>query len=177
MEEVVISGPGYDSASTNVPGYTQEQLQSFLDGTNKGPVPEGAQSKANSWQRVTKVVRTSSSFPSSSPSFATSLTSFTLVNRSHAPFEQSAARREAQNERCICIEVGIATVRYRGFEQSNSHQFTQRLLPGSCAVLILLCAVLTPQLGLIVTLRVSAESFLIQSRAQEARAHHGTISD
>lgn len=56
MEEVVISGPGYDPASTNVPGYTQEQLQSFLDGTNKGPVPDGAQSKANSWQRVTKVV-------------------------------------------------------------------------------------------------------------------------
>lgn len=56
MEEVVISGPGYDPASTNVPGYTQEQLQSFIDGTNKGPVPEGAQSKANSWNRVTKVV-------------------------------------------------------------------------------------------------------------------------
>lgn len=56
MEEVVISGPGYDPASTNVPGYTQEQLQSFIDATNTGPVPEGAQSKANSWQRVTKVV-------------------------------------------------------------------------------------------------------------------------
>lgn len=56
MEEVVISAPGYDPASTNVPGYTQEQLQSFIDGTHKGSVPEGAQSKANSWQRVTKVV-------------------------------------------------------------------------------------------------------------------------
>ena len=56
MEEVVISGPGYDPASTNVPGYSQEQLQSFIDGTNKDPVPEGAQSKANSWHRVTKVV-------------------------------------------------------------------------------------------------------------------------
>lgn len=60
MEEVVISGPGYDPASTNVPGYTQEQLQSFIDGTNNGPVPDGAQSKANSWHRVTKVVSTSS---------------------------------------------------------------------------------------------------------------------
>ncbi len=59
MEEVVISGPGYDPASTNVPGYTQEQLQSYIDGTNKGSVPEGAQSKANSWNRVTKVVSTS----------------------------------------------------------------------------------------------------------------------
>ncbi|SPO23060.1 uncharacterized protein UTRI_01738 [Ustilago trichophora] len=57
MEEVVISGPGYDPASTNVPGYTQEQLQSFIDGSNTGPVPEGAQSKANSWQRVTKVLQ------------------------------------------------------------------------------------------------------------------------
>ncbi|CDR88639.1 uncharacterized protein SPSC_05243 [Sporisorium scitamineum] len=57
MEEVVISGPGYDPASTNVPGYTQKQLQSFIDGTNKGPVPGGAQSKANSWHRVTKVLQ------------------------------------------------------------------------------------------------------------------------
>ncbi|KAJ1027482.1 hypothetical protein NDA18_003488 [Ustilago nuda] len=57
MEEVVISGPGYDPASTNVPGYTQEQLQSFIHGTNKGPIPEGAQSKANSWNRVTKVLQ------------------------------------------------------------------------------------------------------------------------
>ncbi|TKY86739.1 hypothetical protein EX895_004379 [Sporisorium graminicola] len=57
MEEVVISGPGYDPTSTNVPGYTQEQLQSFIDGTNKGPVPDGAQSKANSWHRVTKVLQ------------------------------------------------------------------------------------------------------------------------
>ncbi|KAJ9478355.1 AD domain-containing protein [Pseudozyma hubeiensis] len=57
MEEVVISAPGYDPASTNVPGYTQEQLQSFIDGTHKGNVPEGAQSKANSWQRVTKVLQ------------------------------------------------------------------------------------------------------------------------
>ncbi|KIS70412.1 uncharacterized protein UMAG_11685 [Mycosarcoma maydis] len=55
MEEVVISGPGYDPASVNVPGYTQEQLQSFIDGTNKGAVPDGAQSKANSWHRVTKL--------------------------------------------------------------------------------------------------------------------------
>ncbi|CBQ71798.1 conserved hypothetical protein [Sporisorium reilianum SRZ2] len=57
MEEVVISGPGYDPASTNVPGYTQEQLQSFIDGTNDAPVPDGAQSKANSWHRVTKVLQ------------------------------------------------------------------------------------------------------------------------
>ncbi|SNX83313.1 uncharacterized protein MEPE_02020 [Melanopsichium pennsylvanicum] len=57
MEEVVISGPGYDPASTNVPGYTQAQLQSFIDGTNNGPVPDGAQSKANSWIRVTKVLQ------------------------------------------------------------------------------------------------------------------------
>lgn len=58
MEEVVISGPGYDAASTNVPGFTREQLQSYIDGTNTSPAPDGAQSKANSWQRVTKVVRT-----------------------------------------------------------------------------------------------------------------------
>ncbi|GAK63417.1 uncharacterized protein PAN0_003c1621 [Moesziomyces antarcticus] len=57
MEEVVISGPGYDAASTNVPGFTQDQLQSYIDGTNTSPAPDGAQSKANSWQRVTKVLQ------------------------------------------------------------------------------------------------------------------------
>ncbi|PWZ00683.1 hypothetical protein BCV70DRAFT_237030 [Testicularia cyperi] len=56
MEEVVVSGPGYDPASTNVPSFTQDQLRSFIDGTHTGPVPEGAQSKANSWNRVTKVL-------------------------------------------------------------------------------------------------------------------------
>ena len=96
MEEVVISGPGYDPASTNVPGYTQEQLQSFIHGTNKGPIPEGAQSKANSWNRVTKVVRIQ--LRPCTPE-ADCLLLRTLAD--HLTLIPTAARREAQDESCI----------------------------------------------------------------------------
>ncbi|EPQ26474.1 uncharacterized protein PFL1_05796 [Pseudozyma flocculosa PF-1] len=56
LDEVVISGPGYDPASTNVPNLDHQQLRSFVDGTNVGPIPNGAQAKANSWNRVVKVL-------------------------------------------------------------------------------------------------------------------------
>ena len=91
MEEVVISGPGYDPTSTDVPGYTQEQLQSFINGTHTGVVPDGAQSKANSWNRVTKVVSTQC--PTTTRSASTPLT------RHNTLFflKTVAARREAQD--------------------------------------------------------------------------------
>lgn len=96
MEEVVISGPGYDPTSTNVPGYTQEQLQSFIDGTNKGPVPDGAQSKANSWHRVTKVV--SIQLPVATGKLAGALLTLT---QSSPPLQTTVARRKTQDERLI----------------------------------------------------------------------------
>ncbi|PWN51454.1 hypothetical protein IE53DRAFT_386162 [Violaceomyces palustris] len=56
LEEVVISGPQYDPSSTNVPNFTQEQLRSISDGTTSSSVAEGSKAKANSWNRVIKVL-------------------------------------------------------------------------------------------------------------------------
>lgn len=56
------SGPAYDTNSTYVPNLSREQIDKLLEGVELSPDEiskvERAQAKANTWQRVTKVVCT-----------------------------------------------------------------------------------------------------------------------
>ena len=117
MEEVVISGPGYEAASTNVPGFTQGQLQSYIDGTNTSPAPDGAQSKANSWHRVTKVVGTAH----------IRLVFICIFTRLHSlvSLPQSAPRRKAQDERSSRLER-CAAQRSRELNLHSLHRIVSR---------------------------------------------------
>ncbi|WFD19385.1 hypothetical protein MCAP1_001615 [Malassezia caprae] len=59
LDEVVISGPNYDVASTYVPDLSHEQLERLLaDSSDESIAPgiERAGAKALTWQRVTKVL-------------------------------------------------------------------------------------------------------------------------
>lgn len=50
----------YDTSSTYVPNLSREQIDKLLDGVEippeEAPKVDRAQAKANTWQRVTKVV-------------------------------------------------------------------------------------------------------------------------
>lgn len=57
LDEVVVSGPEYDTDRTYVPGLERTQVDALINGEDAAPHVERASAKARVWQRVVKVLQ------------------------------------------------------------------------------------------------------------------------